>query len=1731
MAQDIVNGNQNLSYTNLDFSSIYTEVLDMVKQLTKKWDPSISDESDPGVVLVKLSALLADKCNYNIDKSILEAFPLSVTQDSNARQLYEQLGYYMHWYKAATVPIAISWKTTTVTNKGEAIAYTIPKFTTITDDNETIVYSLVGTQGPDDIVVSDGILYTDSSKNLNMIAYEGIPVQYTFNGRTTITANMVDNQNRLYLSSAYVFENGIFIKNVTQDNYAEWHRVDNLYEYSYDEHRYKFGYDSATNLCYIEFPDNYAELFGSGIELVYLTFSTDESYSDVPTQFLSKFLSPPVVGDNGSVTLSQDVVSISNIEPATGHAEKEGINEAYTNYKKVVGTFKTLITLRDYLNYITSKELDICSNGFVTDRTNDVQSSYKIISKKNGVDSLLTEVEKDDLTVQFVKTEDVDIITGKTYYTRDGNNFTAVTNPDVSSISSYYEMIGEDMLSPFSLKFYLLQKAVAVTARGAYDNTFDMSRSDDLDMDALLNNTAHLVHNFEDILPIGEGIYKLTTDTDVPVENGIPTKIYYAFNKQTGRYEPTPVTSVTFQSYNPAAMKLYEDTSYEVDGVLVPEYTLTTDTEIITGKNYYSYNPTTNTYSVSPLPYTLNVADISPSGAFTVNISGVFLSKYVNEIRQSYITDNAVFEFDGTTWSINSDDITNSSLTINLADWGISINSSYETGATFTIVFDTTAAINPEALGLYELEEEPLLPHIVFFKNKYPITMSISTYNSVSKTVREEILKNIITAFYNNLDSSNIEFGDDISLDYLTEIAKSSDTRIKSVAFEALSYTTYAIYWDKNQNTFIEVALPNSVSQVGLSNISSLPTIENVTAYLFSKDIICKSILAGTTQLLIPDNNFAYHLNQEFISEISDIKYVTGEATINMAAQDKHYLLSQDIPEVMSSYTLQENETISMFRPSVTDIETYTSGVHYDYRIFSEIKAGQSRQLREDEWFIFYISNVDSDGILQSFSVYVYGEDAIIHPTFGVDARENLSEYGDEAVKIASADGAMTQRSVDTKVYSYSESRQYYVSQINNDTSINNTKITTNNSISAQKLDRFTVEESDGYRMIWHLNTPTYEGTTKQYMLFPAYDPTNEQNSDNSETINSYTLKSGEYLYYTDQYMSSLGILGAGTTITRNCGTTNFEIVDVVSKPYVFVNWTAVQNFGEFEKLGTTDTQGTFKLNPAANGLFVYNNGAFIRTDDTEEQQQTYYILLMKDVAGWYIKQSSDSYTPAVAPTTTVFEVVPPTDLVGKNPSNEGWFEVVTSNSKQIADTYLMPVKSCNSSDDYINNRELRGDTNKVLRYTLTTDTAVVSNKTYYKVNVYANKIFRKVDPLVCPAIDTLDLTTNPLQVMRKLFQKVQTNTSLTFTRNEIWTISQGDTIYVQAPRISVSESFDVVFPTFTNKDIILDLDKYSVSYKRIGDDIVSLDKITVKDCYWKAYSNLQLNTNTDNGQALLPNHSLTVYGTDMSLPLTAPFLGSLNTNVHFQLKYPVSNRTGSFIQVDTSSMTEEEILNTIYVYNVSPDKDNYSFSSDNYTTYVYMKKANLPITQTVTLENIKLPEGNYLIPINGRDDMKISLVYTPGATTSVPEPTPQPLYSFIDETKDYALGDKLHFMRLIVAAEDSGSSSGTLAVTVSDINSSNPPTMDIALPLTIQINDIFKCDQNPIFENCYQEIKDKVLALDVNQKYDYTHIPDDDDIIPDPLVPRAFWNKNHVYNKFTIAQLNADNIDYKFIT
>ena len=77
----------SMSYTSKDFGTLYPELLDLAKKLTNSWNPATSNESDPGVVLLKEAAFIGDHNNYNIDKNTLENFLPSATQDKSVKHI------------------------------------------------------------------------------------------------------------------------------------------------------------------------------------------------------------------------------------------------------------------------------------------------------------------------------------------------------------------------------------------------------------------------------------------------------------------------------------------------------------------------------------------------------------------------------------------------------------------------------------------------------------------------------------------------------------------------------------------------------------------------------------------------------------------------------------------------------------------------------------------------------------------------------------------------------------------------------------------------------------------------------------------------------------------------------------------------------------------------------------------------------------------------------------------------------------------------------------------------------------------------------------------------------------------------------------------------------------------------------------------------------------------------------------------------------------------------------------------------------------------------------------------------------------------------------------------------------------------------------------------------------------------------------------------------------------
>ena len=454
--QDVVSPLQNTSYTNKDFQRIYPELLDLVKELTNKWDPSISNESDPGVILIKLNALIADKCNYNIDKNVLECFPLSVTQNKNARQLFEQLGYYMRWYKSASSFISLKW----IGDSVENLTYTIPAFTMVTDDNKSVVYTLVGyvpISSSQEFTVSD-LSLPASGQTINAKAIQGVAVRYDINGDTVITPNHLDENNRIYFNVSNIAENGIFITNTGVRNYESWIKKDNLLVENFGNTFYKFGVTADGATCYIEFPEDAETVMRDGVEITYIR-SDGENGNLMPSQ-ITNFYSDVTVNSSSSstVVLNAQNVQLTNYFASTVGYNPESINEAYKNYKKSIGTFNTLITLRDYLNYIVTN--DLASNGFCCDRNADLQSTYSIMTYNNGINSVETVIESND---------------------------------------------NEPILTAFSLKLYLLKYYSDVSTANLFNGTFQlMSDSQLQNVEDYILDVKSLQHDYSPLLPTND---------------------------------------------------------------------------------------------------------------------------------------------------------------------------------------------------------------------------------------------------------------------------------------------------------------------------------------------------------------------------------------------------------------------------------------------------------------------------------------------------------------------------------------------------------------------------------------------------------------------------------------------------------------------------------------------------------------------------------------------------------------------------------------------------------------------------------------------------------------------------------------------------------------------------------------------------------------------------------------------------------------------------------------------------------------------------------------------------------------------------------------------------------------------------------------------------------------------------------------------------------------------------
>lgn len=974
---EILNPVQNISYTSKDFQTIFPELLDLVKQLTSRWDPSISNESDPGVVLLKLSAILADKLNYNIDKNVLECFPLSVTQLPNARQLYEQLGYKMSWYKSAYTNVSIKW------DSDVSDGYvTIPPFTMVSDAENSVVYTLIGSPvGVDDntFAVGSQDLYFNGD-TIQFKAIQGIAIKYDINGETTIKVNHLDKNNRIYFNSYNVAQNGVFITNVGSNNYVDWQRKDNLLVESAGNTYYSFGLSDDGTTCYIEFPEDAENVIKDGINITYIRSSGHEG--NVAANVIDKFYTDVYLTNSlgNTVVLNDDTTVVTNPASAANGENPETLASAYKNFKRTAGTFNTLVTLRDYLNYVLRSGL--VSNCFICDKTNDVQCVYSILTLDNDVETTKTAIEN------IFETETVTYI-----------------DPDDGETTGEVQVL-RSALTPYDLKLYLLERVSDISDVYDYNKTFNLlSNSAQEVVKYYVEDAKCISHTWADILPATSSSPHVCYFKNVyPLNCKVITK--YSLTRAQSQEVEENIKKALFENLNSSNVEFGDSISLDYVNQI-----LTNADERI--KNVIVDNIEYKTYAV--------IYDGS-------------------RFKEVYISDNS----DAFTTEIN----------YSAPD------------------YDSTSGYVEDSLCMYKGTR---------YKANTGISSPAGTFDA-SKWDEDELVVNLNSGTF----FGKVGYNDYSS--YMFKYVSGSGWKLNGTESDTLS--TYG----------------GSIVS-GTSSPNDIITISRSVSELIRNDVRAKSILAGISPLFESTGKFDYTFNQLITAIKEDVYRVHSNTTISV---------TNSVPQ----YTLKANESLQFYAPNFINGSTYSNYVKFEYVIGSDIPANADYQLKQNEYIIFYWKSDEDDSELYNY--YVYAEGNIFKPTFAMAAQTGAVIGSSLAASSRLRNIGTTTNPAYVADSNYNGPMDIAISMQVASIVAKSNILSGTKSVTIRKINRITFNNT--YYCYWILN----DAVDGHYIIFEN-DPTAPDQE--------YILNNGEYFFYSNGALSELGILGSGTKISRHCDT------------------------------------------------------------------------------------------------------------------------------------------------------------------------------------------------------------------------------------------------------------------------------------------------------------------------------------------------------------------------------------------------------------------------------------------------------------------------------------------------------------------------------------------------------------------------------------------------------------------
>ena len=406
MAQDYKNG--LVSYTSRDYESLKNDFFNLVSSLTELWKPEA--DSDPGVILGKYLASVADMLGVNLDWLANEIYAPSVSQRKNAEKIFGLIGYELGFYTAARTEITFTNTSETTYSidfgfNGSNFS-TLNAYTDISGQSRVITYNVLPntnkygateTRSRRQVLTENLDVFVDTDKvtlgpgdSVVRVGIEGELRQYS------ISVSKIKESNYIVtLPSQHIDTTAVWVKARQTSSTGEflstqWIQCASPSEFITPEPRFAVTYDNYSNaqvqisnyLNQLEnYDDNWITIFWVDCSGVIGCVG-----ENVLSNFLTAKPDQTITENSGDLTISNlaNTVELPNTYTITGRSP-ETAKEAYKNSRNYINTWDSLITLPDF-NRFLNREPGV-DTGIVIDCQKALEINLSIYNDENLTDS------------------------------------------------------------------------------------------------------------------------------------------------------------------------------------------------------------------------------------------------------------------------------------------------------------------------------------------------------------------------------------------------------------------------------------------------------------------------------------------------------------------------------------------------------------------------------------------------------------------------------------------------------------------------------------------------------------------------------------------------------------------------------------------------------------------------------------------------------------------------------------------------------------------------------------------------------------------------------------------------------------------------------------------------------------------------------------------------------------------------------------------------------------------------------------------------------------------------------------------------------------------------------------------------------------------------------------------------------------------------------------------------